>query len=409
VRIEPSHFDSATVYVAFDNHRVNDLDPYLYVSTDFGKTFRSIVANLPKGGPDFLHVVREDPHNRDLLFVGSDVGVYTSLDRGRSWHKLMTGLPTVPVHDLEIHPRERELIAGTHGRSIWIVDIAPLEQMTDSARTQVAHLFAPKTAFQFGEPPLLGEDAGHKAFEAPSVPYGAEITYRLTSGAPRERAKILISDVRGDTVTTLEGPGTAGLHRVYWDFRTRAVREPRSPAQRRDSVEQARKVNRVLDSLATAGMPRSALDRVRTMVASGEGFGAIFGGGRRTGRPGQFVERPGEGPPPRPRGGPAARRDTAARADTGAAARTDTIARGARTAEGPGGEERIDPDLAREIVAALRAANAIPAGGGFAGRRPPPPVASGDYLITMTVGGRTLRQVLRVEKTSNGMPVMAAN
>ncbi|HJU64255.1 MAG TPA: hypothetical protein VJ596_01200, partial [Gemmatimonadaceae bacterium] len=217
VRIEPSHFDSATVYVAFDNHRVNDLEPYLYVSSDFGRTFRSIVNNLPRGGADFLHVVREDPHNRDLLFVGTDVGVYTSLDRGRSWHKFMTGLPTVPVHDLKIHPRERELIAGTHGRSIWIVDIAPLEQLSDSVRTQVAHLFAPKTAFQFGEPPVLGEDAGHKAFEGASVPYGAELTYRLTSGTSRDKAKILISDVRGDTVTTLEGPGAPGLHRVYWD------------------------------------------------------------------------------------------------------------------------------------------------------------------------------------------------
>ena len=121
-------------YVTFDGHRANDFTPYVFVTTDFGKTFRSIASNLPTGGLDFVHVIREDPYNRNLLFVGTDVGAYVSTDRGGSWQKFMTGLPTVPVHDLKIHPRDHELIAGTHGRSIWIVDIAPLEQMVDSMR-----------------------------------------------------------------------------------------------------------------------------------------------------------------------------------------------------------------------------------------------------------------------------------
>ena len=132
-RIEPSRFDSATFYVTFDNHRRGDYTPYVFVTTDFGRTFGSIAANLPKGGPDFVHVIREDPTNRNLLFVGTDVGAYVSLNRGKSWQRFMTGLPTVPVHDLKIHPRDHELIAGTHGRSIWIVDIAPLQQLSDSA------------------------------------------------------------------------------------------------------------------------------------------------------------------------------------------------------------------------------------------------------------------------------------
>jgi len=94
-RIEPSHFDTATAYVAFDGHRTGDYAPYLYVTTDLGRTFRNVAGNLPRGGPDFLHVVREDPVNRDLLFVGTDVGAYLSLDRGASWQKFMAGLPTV--------------------------------------------------------------------------------------------------------------------------------------------------------------------------------------------------------------------------------------------------------------------------------------------------------------------------
>src|SRR5690606_21420891 len=119
--IEPSHADSMTFYISFDNHRVGDFTPYVYVTNDGGRTFRSIAAGLPTGGPDYVHVIKEDPHNPDLLFVGTSVGVYTSLDRGASWQKFMTNMPTVPIYDLKIHPRDRELIAATHGRGIWIV------------------------------------------------------------------------------------------------------------------------------------------------------------------------------------------------------------------------------------------------------------------------------------------------
>src|SRR3989442_13919650 len=122
-RIEPSRFDTATFYVTFDGHRTNDFMPHVYVTTDFGKTFKSIVNNLPTGGPDFVHVIREDPVNRNLLFVGSDVGAYVSTTRGAKWQKFMTGLPTVPVHDLKIHPPEHELIAATHGPALRIAAI----------------------------------------------------------------------------------------------------------------------------------------------------------------------------------------------------------------------------------------------------------------------------------------------
>ncbi|MYJ69895.1 MAG: hypothetical protein F4087_15505, partial [Gemmatimonadetes bacterium] len=129
-RVEASRHDPARVYVSFDGHRTNDFTPYVYVSDDGGDTFRSIAAGLPTGSLDFVHVVREDPRNENLLFVGTDLAVYASLDRGASWRRFMESMPTVPVHDLRIHPRDRELIAGTHGRSIWIVDIAPLQDLT---------------------------------------------------------------------------------------------------------------------------------------------------------------------------------------------------------------------------------------------------------------------------------------
>jgi hypothetical protein len=199
-RVEASNFDTATVYVTFDNHRENDFKPYVFVSNDFGKSFKSIVNNLPSDGIGFVHVIREDPVNRDLLFVGTDVGAYVSTNRGNSWQRFMNGLPTVPVHDLEIHPRDREIIAATHGRSIWVTDIAPLEQMVDSAMTQRAYFFQPTTAYQYAQ---LNTQAwnGNKIYVADNPPYGATLTYRLTAGnSRRDTTRIVVTNVKGDVV-----------------------------------------------------------------------------------------------------------------------------------------------------------------------------------------------------------------
>jgi len=399
-RIEPSHFDSATFYVAFDRHRENDFTPYLFVTTDFGKSFRSIAGNLPVGGPDYIHVIREDPHNRNLLFVGTDVGVYVSLDRGGSWQRFMTGLPTVPVYDLQIHPRDRELIAGTHGRSIWIVDIAPLEQLNDQVLAERAYLFEPKTAFVFGDPPAPGEASGHQVFRGASPPYGAEIAYRLAEGDPRSRVRVTISDVKGDTLAELQGPGGPGLHRVYWDFRgKRPPAPPIGPAARRDSIAFMRRVDVVFDSLAQAGMNRAFLDRLREAIKSGNpqaafgGFGGFGGGGGFGGAPvagGRWVDRPGE--------------------SAGGAGGFGAL--GAAGAAETGESAPPEPGQLQQILQLLRPAGAPGGGGGgfgflaslpFFARPPAPVVETGDYLVSLTAGGKTLKQVLRVERTGGGV------
>ncbi len=379
-RIEPSHFDSATFYVTFDGHRDNDFTPYVYVTTDFGKTFQSIVHNLPTGGPNYVHVLREDPGNENLLFVGTDVGAYVSLDRGRSWQRFMDGLPTVPVYDLKIHPRDHELIAGTHGRSIWIVDIAPLEQLTSQVLAEGAHLFQPTTAYEYGDAPAPGEGEGQKVFEGQSAPYGAEIVYRLTSGEPRSRVQLVVTDVQGDTLQKLQGPGGPGLHRVTWDFRGKQPPpEPLGPAARRDSIQFMRRVDVVFDSLAKAGMNQMFLNRMREGLKSGDVRGLFrrfggFGGGPGGG--GRFVERPAE------RGGAGAR-------------------------GGPGGEPGApDMSVMQEIMRRLRPG----AEGGFGffrglpflARRPAEPVETGDYLVSLTVDGKTMSQVLRIEQQPGG-------
>lgn len=381
-RIEPSHHDVSTFYVSFDNHRENDFTPYVFVTSNGGSSFVPIANNLPTGGPDFVHVVREDPTNPNLLFVGTDVGVYMSMNRGYTWQKFMTGLPTVPVHDLEIHPRDRELIAGTHGRSIWIVDIAPLQQMTDDVIVADAHLFDPKTAYQFAQSPVGGGSNGQQVFQAPSAQYGAEIVYRVTSASRGGDAQIVIMNSEGDTVRTLQGRGSVGMHRVMWDFRGVAPPPaPLSPAARRDSVIRAHRVGFVFDSLAEAGANPQMLERMRAQFAGGGNpFGrGRFGGRGRRGRGGdgaqrEFVDRPAES-----RGG---------RGGFGGGF------------GGGGGQGGLD---VRQIARLL---NPDGGRGGFGGfgrggrgaRAPAPLVDSGDYWVHLTVGDETYTRRLRVER-----------
>ena len=458
-RIEPSHFDENTFYIAFDNHRWNDFTPYVYVTTDFGRTFRSIANNLPTDSPaDFVHTVREDPYNRDLLFVGTSRAVYASLNRGESWQRFMTGMPTVPVYDLKIHPRDRELIAATHGRSFWIVDIAPLEQLAGAAAQRIAsanvHLFAPKTASDYGEAPTPGESQygiGHKTFAAPVPPHGAEIVYRIGSagagasvpsrgngngdgqgaggqgGRGGPQATILITDARGDTVRVLNGPASPGLHKVVWDLRGRAVPTvvTLGPSQLRDSINLARRIAFVFDSVERAGSaPKASLDRMRSTLLSGSanlggrggGRGGGGGGGGETGEggggagrgggaPGAWNPRPGEGDVVGGRGG-----------GGGGAGRAGGAGPADAFAEFPGGTDAL--------VALLRPRGAPPiggrggaigalgtvlsafsggggggrgGGGGFGGGGAPL-VNTGDYLVTLSVGAERQRQVLRVER-----------
>jgi hypothetical protein len=157
----------------------------------------------------------------------------------------MSGLPTTPVHDLLIHARDNELIAGTHGRSIWIADITPLQQMTNEVRMAKAAFFTPRTGFQWGESTINGGNAGHGVFQAPSPQYGASLWYRLTEAAGGQ-VRIVIQNAAGDTLRTLTGPGQVGLHNVVWDFRGQGAPAPRSRSRQHSVRSSAQRVKRVL-------------------------------------------------------------------------------------------------------------------------------------------------------------------
>ncbi|MFN7385711.1 MAG: VPS10 domain-containing protein [Lysobacteraceae bacterium] len=137
-RVELSRHAEERLYLALNGYRQDDDRVYLYRSDDFGKSWTSIAAGLPS---EPVNVIREDTVNPDVLYVGTDRGVYVSLDRGQAWQALDGGLPNVPVHDLFVHPRDRELIAGTHGRSAWVVDVLPVQQLDATVRASAVHLF----------------------------------------------------------------------------------------------------------------------------------------------------------------------------------------------------------------------------------------------------------------------------
>ena len=400
-RIEPSSHDADRVYVTFDGHRSDDFTPYVLVTEDDGESFVSIAAGLPTGGPDFVHVIREDPASEDLLFVGTDVGVYASIDRGTSWRPFMNGLPTVPVHDLAIHPRDRELIAGTHGRSIWIIDIGPLEQIVETGLGEGVVLFEPSPGLQFGNPPVGGEAAGHRAFVGESARYGAEIAYYVPrevstallreareareaatgDGSPRPappQAVVAFLDGAGDTVQVLTGAVTAGLRRVSWNFEHRTSPGPASPSERRDSVEAVRTVRAVADSLIASGLDSARVEQaVENFSRRGQSRGPRFAGAT-TPRAPEFDARPGESYPNRPNTVPGgARRE---RAETGAAA------------------------VNRAFFRALRERGISLGGFGRTPEGDPPRADPGTYTIVLTIGDRTLTTELEIVRADDYEP-----
>jgi photosystem II stability/assembly factor-like uncharacterized protein len=215
-RVEPSNVLPGTCYVTLDNHRNDDLNPYVFVTRDYGRTWQSLSDGLPEGN---ANVIREDPRNPELLYLGTEFGLFISLDGGLAWTPFMTGLPTVRIDDLRIHPRENDLIVGTHGRSIYIIDdITPLQQLTPEVLRSDFHLFQVRPAVQWSSDPQLSRNnGGSKRFQAQNPPEGTAVTYYL--GEDGGEVVITVTDLDGNEVRTLTGPARQGINRVYWDLR----------------------------------------------------------------------------------------------------------------------------------------------------------------------------------------------
>ena len=220
--IEPSRYDAATAYLAVDLHQVNNRDPFVYKTTDYGKTWKAITNGIPRSMLSYAHCVREDPVRRGLLYVGTENALYVSFDDGENWQPLQSGLPAAPVYWLTFAEHMNDLVIATYGRGFWVLDdLSPLQQLTPEVLTSEAHLFAPRPAFRFRDvtnnysmpnDPTSGFD--------PS--YGAGINFYLR--APSS-VTVTIEDERGQRVRTLRVPGRAGVNRVTWDLRHEPTKE----------------------------------------------------------------------------------------------------------------------------------------------------------------------------------------
>jgi photosystem II stability/assembly factor-like uncharacterized protein len=241
--IEPSHFDAGTAYLSVDLHELDDLDPYIFKTTDFGRSWKKISDGLPRSSLAFVHVVTEDPVRRGLLFAGTESGVYVTFDDGARWLPLQTNLPHAPISWITVQPHFHDLVVSTYGRGIWILDdISPLEDpgfpaLTGGAMAGAAMLFKPRPAYRFrAQQGVIS--APNSAVQVDSVPDGAGLTYYLPAGladtataadsAHRLRpAKIVILGSGGDTVRVLEGERKPGLNRVWWNLRYTSPATPK--------------------------------------------------------------------------------------------------------------------------------------------------------------------------------------
>jgi photosystem II stability/assembly factor-like uncharacterized protein len=246
--IEASRYDAGTAYLTVDGHQVNFRDPFVYKTTDYGKTWTLITGGIPHNMLSYAHCVREDPLRKGLLYLGTEGGLYISFNDGKNWQPLQAGLPHAPVYWLTVQERFHDLAVATYGRGFWILDdITPLEQLTPEIGAAKAHLFAPRDAYRFrdvAQPAAVEYDPT----TGKNPPYGAAINFYLkTNLGEKDVAKLTITDATGKKVREIEcrAPKTgaaeakkpseeddfpdgepapcetkAGINRVWWDLRS---------------------------------------------------------------------------------------------------------------------------------------------------------------------------------------------
>jgi len=213
--IEPSHAGAGTAFVAFDGHHSGDYKPYLFRTTDYGQTWTDLSANVP--GRGHVNVIREDALNHDLLFVGTETGFYASLDGGQHFTPLMHNLPSTISDDVQIHPREQDLVLATHGRSFYILDdITALQQLTSEVMAKPEHLFQPRPAVRWMVDRMAFGGGGEDAWRAKNPP-DATLSYYLGAAA-NGAVSVRVLDATGGLVRQFDAARTAGIHRVPWDL-----------------------------------------------------------------------------------------------------------------------------------------------------------------------------------------------
>ena len=212
--IEASKFNKDRCYITFDGHRSNDDAAYAFVTEDSGKTWKSLTTNLPETAGS-TRVLREDTRNQNLLFLGCEFSSWYSIDRGNTWTRIKGGLPTVAVHEFAIHDKRQEIVAGTHGRSLWIADISVLRQLSTESLGEGMHLYQPRDGITWTRQPPRG-NSGTRRFVGTNPPRGTIVAYSL--GRNARSVRLTLHDLKGDIVKTFETSTRRGFYQLNWDL-----------------------------------------------------------------------------------------------------------------------------------------------------------------------------------------------
>ena len=221
--IEASKWAEGKAFITVDFHEVGNFQPYVYKTTDFGKTWKKIVKGIEPGNLNYCRNVREDPIRKGLVYLGTESTLYISFDDGENWQVFMSNLPHTPMYWIDVQEHFNDLVVGTYGRGAWILDdLTPLQQLPANASTVKAALFNPKAAYRF-----QSKTSTMQFFPEPSTgedpPYGASLNFWVNSD--KDSVKIFITSQAGDTVKTFKVKGKPGINRLWWDLRGKETRE----------------------------------------------------------------------------------------------------------------------------------------------------------------------------------------
>jgi hypothetical protein len=215
--VVPSAFDENTCYVAFSGYRTHNEDKtWLYVTKDLGKTWTDISGGM--NNPIFD--VEEDPDNANVLYLGTDYGIWVSVDQGKTWASFSTSQPTMVIRDLAIQKRDREMAIGTYARGFFVADIAPMKEFKPEVFEKAAHLFEPQAAVKWNRFDRRGETLGEMV-RAINPPVGATIYYYLKADA--QKVTITIKDLEGNTVQEFTPAAKKGLQKTFWNLNRQAA------------------------------------------------------------------------------------------------------------------------------------------------------------------------------------------
>jgi photosystem II stability/assembly factor-like uncharacterized protein len=281
-KIEPSRTNAGTAYVTFDLHYLDDNRPYVFRTTDFGGSWTDVTHDLPRWGATY--VIREDPHNARVLYVGTESGLFVSIDAGGHWVRFKGNLPHTAVRSLVLQPRERDLVVGTFGRSIWIVDVSVVEQMEEALRNE-RFLFTVEPAVAYNVRYTYGtgveEINGDSFFRGENPPYGATISYYMRS-ASASPVRLAITDASGSLLRTLAGSSEAGLHQVQWNLEPDDAEARLAAAgERAQTFSQRQRARRVSPGTYTVSLQAGGETLTRPLQVRPEGDGVRVIGTRK--------------------------------------------------------------------------------------------------------------------------------